>query len=179
MDGTLFPHRWPGQQEDCETGLCYNRFRYYDPQLGGYVSPDPSGILGGIRTYGYVHDTITWIDPFGLSSRCPVAQTSATGARFEVTEAGVAIPRQPAELRSNMSLLTDRSTEPAKSMKFVGQDSLGPVRVRIEKAHDNNPNFTGVPDPLHIVDHVHIDRRANGATGSWGSEEKVPYAWPF
>jgi hypothetical protein len=78
-----------------------------------------------------------------------------------------------------MSKLKDTSTKPQESRKFVGADSQGPIRVRIEKAHEHDQNFSGTPDPLHTVDHLHIDRRANGQTGSWGSEEKVPYAWPF
>jgi RHS repeat-associated protein len=64
---TLVPHRWPGQQEDQDSGLHYNRFRYYDPSLGEYISRDPIGIAGGLNAYGYVRDTTTWIDPFGLS----------------------------------------------------------------------------------------------------------------
>ncbi|MCC7540621.1 MAG: hypothetical protein IT379_30680, partial [Deltaproteobacteria bacterium] len=42
------PWRWPGQYEDGETGLHYNRFRYYDPDLGQYLSQDPLGLLGGL-----------------------------------------------------------------------------------------------------------------------------------
>jgi RHS repeat-associated protein len=41
------PWRWPGQYEDEETGLYYNRFRYYDPQRGGYLSQDPIRLGGG------------------------------------------------------------------------------------------------------------------------------------
>ncbi len=100
-------------------------------------------------------------------------------ARFEVTESGVAIPTDSKELRSNLSQLNDVSTSPDKSRKFTGTDSQGPVRVRVEKAHPEDPNFSGTPDPLHTVDHLHIDRRKNGETGKWGSAEKVQYDWPF
>lgn len=109
-----------------------------------------------------------------------LAQPGAEGqARFMVTESGVSIPTNPAELKSNLSQLTESSTNPATSRKFVGSDSQGPLRVRVERAHPPDPNFRGTPDPLHTVDHLHIDRRANGLTGSWGSAEKVPYGWPF
>jgi hypothetical protein len=100
-------------------------------------------------------------------------------ARFEVTPNGVAIPRNPAELKSNLSHLEDVSAESTTSKKFQGRDSSGPVRVRVEKAHPNDPSFNGTPDPLHNVDHVHIDRRAKGETGPWKSTEKAPYGWPF
>lgn len=61
------PWRWPGQYEDEETGLYYNRFRYYDPGTGRYVSQDPIGLNGGLAVYGYVADPWFWIDPLGLS----------------------------------------------------------------------------------------------------------------
>jgi hypothetical protein len=107
------------------------------------------------------------------------AVMGAKKARFAVTENGIAIPTNSAELRANLSRLSEVSTSPATSRKFVGVDSQGPVRVRVERAHPDDPNFTGTSDPLHTVDHLHIDRRANGQTGPWGSAEKGPYDWPF
>ncbi|BDR55742.1 RHS repeat-associated core domain-containing protein [Xylocopilactobacillus apis] len=53
---------------DDESGLHYNRFRYYDPDTGQYISPDPIGLLGGINPYGYAHNPLTWVDPLGLTS---------------------------------------------------------------------------------------------------------------
>ncbi|WP_338849538.1 RHS repeat-associated core domain-containing protein [Massilia sp. W12] len=41
------PFRFQGQQYDAETGLHYNRFRYYDPAIGRFISQDPIGLLGG------------------------------------------------------------------------------------------------------------------------------------
>uniref|UniRef100_UPI00286F2439 RHS repeat-associated core domain-containing protein n=1 Tax=Anaerosporobacter sp. TaxID=1872529 RepID=UPI00286F2439 len=64
---TFIPFRFQGQYEDEEIGLYYNRFRYYSPEDGCYTQQDPIGLAGGIRLYGYVHDSNTWIDPFGLA----------------------------------------------------------------------------------------------------------------
>jgi RHS repeat-associated protein len=64
------PFRWPGQYEDDETGLYYNRFRYYDPQAGEYVSQDPIRLGGGLRLHGYVADPLHGFDGLGLSSSC-------------------------------------------------------------------------------------------------------------
>lgn len=61
------PFRYQGQYEDVETGLYYNRFRYYDPEAGSYISQDPAGLKGGWEFYAYVKDPCTWIDPFGLA----------------------------------------------------------------------------------------------------------------
>ncbi|CDH07611.1 hypothetical protein XBO1_440005 [Xenorhabdus bovienii str. oregonense] len=62
--------RFCGQFEDEESGLYYNRFRYYSPETGQYISPDPIGLLGGVNPYGYVHNPTNFIDPFGLAP-CP------------------------------------------------------------------------------------------------------------
>ncbi len=66
-DRTANPWRFPGQYEDAETGLYYNRFRYYDPELGRYLSEDPIGLLGGVGLFGYVHDPLWWLDVLGLA----------------------------------------------------------------------------------------------------------------
>src|SRR5690606_16831153 len=58
-----------GQLRDDESGLCYNRFRYYDPQGACYISPDPIGVLGGENNYGYVSNPVNWVDPFGLNAK--------------------------------------------------------------------------------------------------------------
>jgi RHS repeat-associated protein len=55
-----------GQYEDVKTGLYYNRFRYYDSNIGTYISKDPIGLKGGSRLYEYVNDSNIEIDPFGL-----------------------------------------------------------------------------------------------------------------
>lgn len=65
-DDALCPWRWPGQYADRETGLHYNRFRYYDPEAQRYVSCDPIGVLGGFHPYAYVDDPLVGLDPWGL-----------------------------------------------------------------------------------------------------------------
>ncbi|PSL47547.1 RHS repeat-associated protein [Chitinophaga niastensis] len=62
------PFRYQGQYEDVETGLYYNRFRYYSPQEGVFVSQDPIRLNGGMQMYGYVHDTNSWTDALGLEA---------------------------------------------------------------------------------------------------------------
>nr|WP_254614970.1 RHS repeat-associated core domain-containing protein [Burkholderia pyrrocinia] len=59
--------RFQGQYLDRETGLHYNTFRFYDPDIGRFISPDPIRLVGGINLYQYAPSPISWIDPWGLS----------------------------------------------------------------------------------------------------------------
>ncbi|MBS9435544.1 RHS repeat-associated core domain-containing protein, partial [Photorhabdus hainanensis] len=61
--------RFAGQLFDEESGLFYNRFRYYLPEATCYLSPDPLGLAGGVNPYSYVHNPTGWIDPFGLNPK--------------------------------------------------------------------------------------------------------------
>ena len=65
------PLRFQGQYEDQETGLFYNRYRYYDASTARYVTQDPIGLLGGLNGYIYVQSPTKWIDPLGLVATCP------------------------------------------------------------------------------------------------------------
>lgn len=65
-DKNLIPQLYQGQWIDEETGLAYNRFRYYDNESGNYISQDPISLEGGNRLYGYVNNTNEWVDCMGL-----------------------------------------------------------------------------------------------------------------
>ncbi|WP_382650011.1 RHS repeat-associated core domain-containing protein, partial [Streptomyces sp. NPDC057010] len=43
--------RFQGQYLDRETGLYYNTFRFYDPDIGRFINPDPIGLNGGANLY--------------------------------------------------------------------------------------------------------------------------------
>ncbi|MDQ1833109.1 DUF6861 domain-containing protein [Massilia scottii] len=74
------PIRFQGQYHEAETGLHYNRFRYYDPDIGRFVSQDPIGLAGGFNTYQYAPNPVTWIDPAGLSGTPIVVIGEGQGA---------------------------------------------------------------------------------------------------
>ncbi len=59
--------RFQGQYLDRETGLHYNTFRFYDPDVGRFTTPDPIGLAGGVNLYQYAPNPIGWVDPWGWS----------------------------------------------------------------------------------------------------------------
>ena len=77
--------RFPGHWRDPETGLHYNRWRYFDPSTATYLSPEPLGLLGGLEAYGYVNGRpLAWIDRDGLAR----SQTTLTGPGGAVLATG-------------------------------------------------------------------------------------------
>jgi RHS repeat-associated protein len=59
------PLRFPGHYLDAETGLHYNRFRYYSPDLGRYLQSDPWGMAGGANLYAYSASPLSHVDVLG------------------------------------------------------------------------------------------------------------------
>ncbi|WP_161804433.1 RHS repeat-associated core domain-containing protein [Lysinibacillus xylanilyticus] len=88
----FIPYRCQGQYHDVETGLYYNRFRYYSPKEGTYTQPDPIGLEGNNPTlYGYVKDPLHEVDPFGLN---PFPSKRAA-LRYAKELAGIPRSQQP------------------------------------------------------------------------------------
>ncbi|WKC44497.1 RHS repeat-associated core domain-containing protein [Pseudomonas veronii] len=74
--------RFQGQYLDRETGLHFNTFRFYDPDVGRFTTPDPIGLTGGINLYKYAQNPISWIDPWGLLN----LNTNGAAGNFGVYE---------------------------------------------------------------------------------------------
>ncbi|EIO5908455.1 sugar-binding protein, partial [Salmonella enterica subsp. enterica serovar Senftenberg] len=84
-----------GQWQDEESGLWYNLHRYYNARTGQYLSPDPLRLAGGLNTYGYVHNPLTWADPYGLAGCSAQFKSRNEAFRAAKRDAGIPMNQQP------------------------------------------------------------------------------------
>ncbi|MCQ3018217.1 DUF6531 domain-containing protein [Pseudomonas tremae] len=90
--------RFQGQYFDVETGLHYNTFRYYDPEIGRFATQDPIGLSGGDNLYLYAPNPYGWVDPLGWCvnasvTRGPAGQplrATATITKDDIKKGGTA-----------------------------------------------------------------------------------------
>ena len=137
------PLRFQGQYFDPESGLHYNRHRYYNPDVGRYLTPDPVKLAGGLNGYQYVPNPTGWVDPLGLST-CP----GGDGCKPEVfdtdpanrTRTDEGAPSAPVitgvdakSLNRTHSIEGQRSTkrveEISRSMRSTGYNENEPIDV--------------------------------------------------
>jgi RHS repeat-associated protein len=112
------PFRYPGQYEDEETGLYYNRFRYYAPEEGMYVSQDPIRLKGSNpNLYGYVSDSNIWMDLLGLDCSADAAKL-----RENMLAAG---HTEPAFENAAHHIVMSNSTHPKMDALRTKMEGLG------------------------------------------------------
>ena len=93
-DGVGMPLRFAGREYDAQTGLYYNRARYYDPLIGRFISEDPLGLDGGINLYAYAaNDPVNSRDPYGLNPECPDKDKALTECPQELPPVTATEPR--------------------------------------------------------------------------------------
>ncbi|WP_256534877.1 RHS repeat domain-containing protein, partial [Pseudomonas sp. 35 E 8] len=147
------PLRFQGQYFDSESGLHYNRHRYYNPDLGRYLTPDPVKLAGGINAYQYVPNPTGWVDPLGLNS-CPGGKKCkpTTEAEEPETEAKANYGEPPPPTTSNIppemgyhkETYANKPVKPEETTR-KWDEFLGP------RPHTNTNPRTGKPDRDRIV----------------------------
>ena len=99
--------RFPGQYFDTETGLHYNRFRYYLPVLGRYISRDPLTYFAGFNFYSYVSNSpINAIDPLGLWWKIAASIVAAVAVGVAVVLAAPVVAGAAAATAVGMAVTT-------------------------------------------------------------------------
>ncbi len=129
-DQTFIPFRYQGQYEDVETGLYYNRFRYYAPDEGIYISQDPIGLAGGMpNMYAYVEDNNKWIDPFGQSGIAILNQYSNGNGDFHysVTYEGIETDLSKSRRTNKINI------RKGSNLELKGFTLIDSVEVQIKK----------------------------------------------
>jgi RHS repeat-associated protein len=148
------PLRFQGQYFDAETGLHYNRHRYYNPGTGRFLTPDPIQLAGGLNNYQYVPNPTGWVDPLGLSGNCPDAdkklslgETPDSSSGSNVHAAGPATPPAPANPPGQGYHNEVYASKPVKPQDAAGKwhDFLG------EGPYTNIHPRTGLPDNDRLV----------------------------
>ncbi|RZK37617.1 MAG: hypothetical protein EOO61_08745, partial [Hymenobacter sp.] len=144
------PFRYQGQYEDVETGLYYNRFRYYDSETGQYISQDPIGLLGGFSAYGYVTDPLVYTDALGLSQTYWLEKALNTAGR----------PLQPGQTAHHIVQINNPSKYAQASRDLLARHGLHPdVAANGARLWGTHPNQTALAN--------HPSRITARATGNY------------
>ncbi|MDM5140240.1 DUF6531 domain-containing protein [Aeromonas bestiarum] len=123
------PLRFQGQYYDAETGLHYNRHRYYQPETGRFITPDPIGLAGGLNHYQYAPNPIGWVDPLGLMNKpgqCPdsekVVEKKMEGPRPPV------VHLDPQDIRFSQNSVSFNKTERGSGKPYTYDDLVASMR---------------------------------------------------
>ncbi|GEM_PF-6107935 len=131
------PLRLQGQYFDRETGLYYNRFRYYCAVIGSFISQDPLGMLVGENVYSFAPNTLEWIDPLGLACEKPLkpivlGETMSRRVEPVAKKLGAHTfnPRSknPARWKPNQRQWIRRQIKSGRDIYDIGTDRLRPSR---------------------------------------------------
>uniref|UniRef100_UPI00262CE043 RHS repeat-associated core domain-containing protein n=1 Tax=uncultured Maribacter sp. TaxID=431308 RepID=UPI00262CE043 len=141
------PFRYQGQYEDVETGLYYNRFRYYSPDSGTYISQDPIGLDGGISNhYSYSSDSNKLIDIFGLSSNSALLGSNlgpSPGSNHDARHIVMTGTKNP-KMNSLVDQMKTHGIDPDGK-----QNGIWLARTDADKIPGVSPNTSHKQDGLH------------------------------
>ncbi|TPQ30102.1 type IV secretion protein Rhs, partial [Burkholderia ubonensis] len=157
-----------GQWGDDETGLHYNRYRYYDPHSGRFVSKDPIGLQGGPNIYQYVPNPITWADPLGLAGKPFGTGKGQHTASVEVRDA-------TGNLRSCTTMQSGNMTPEEAALGFPRSTLATHTENRAMRQLEINPG-----DVVTIKGHYPPCKSCKGAMNRKAAEVgcTVNYLWP-
>ena len=163
--------RFQGQYHDEETGLHYNRFRYYDPDVGRFASQDPIGLAGGMNTYQYAPNPVSWIDPLGLS--CCTGGVADGAVKFKRWKPGEAIDKpMPDGSAPSWDVVRSRYWKNRASASSGDFSRENLARMRQGKAPlDYNPR-TNIFESREL--HHVVPQRAGGSNGPINLRELTP-----
>ena len=164
-DSSFIPFLYQGQYYDEEIGLAYNRFRYYSPESGTYISQDPIGLAGNNPNfYGYTFDCNTEVDVWGLDIHHIIPNEIYKEFRSDFKKI-----RKDGYIQNKSTKATDKTNLIDLDRPFHGNHPQynNYVRERLEELKKNgNFNITEIKklqDELkkHIADALNSDMNLN------------------
>ncbi|MGF6109553.1 RHS repeat-associated core domain-containing protein [Pseudomonas frederiksbergensis] len=166
------PLRFQGQYFDAETGLHYNRHRYYNPDVGRYLTPDPVKLAGGLNGYRYGVNPTGWVDPLGLNE-CPGGDGCKRPAVGEEDPVGVVSvasgePELPSPKQENYYLYRGDDREPWEIFE-AGFEPLGDSTDLYLHALDNRS------PPSHFVSTSTSEKEASKFATGYGLADGYIY----
>ncbi|WP_414142611.1 RHS repeat-associated core domain-containing protein [Burkholderia cepacia] len=107
----------------------YNTFRFYDPDVGRFINPDPIGLMGGTNLYQYAPSPISWIDPWGLScgSIPEKAKDSLDWSRVNPRTGETAIDHVPGRTVPRGVFVDDPIVTKNKAWDIAVKDGMAPT----------------------------------------------------
>ncbi|MCL1124452.1 DUF6531 domain-containing protein [Shewanella surugensis] len=172
--------RYQGQIFDAETGLYYNRHRYYDPDSCQYLTPDPIGMVGGNRPNSYVNNPMEWVDPLGLvKEACKKTNLGRVDGNFSAIEPGP-LPDHMAEtfsggkykvitLEKDTVLHRAGTADQPLGQFFALEAPSGVLQTRVDKAVlPVWPN--GAKSPIDTAFEIKIPKGTQVYVGEVGSQ---------
>ena len=170
--------RFQGQYADEETGLHYNRFRYYDPRVGRFTTQDPISLAGGINLYQYAPNPVGWVDPYGLQYK--------SGCKTSTVFSGKDKSKKSTDNISENRRTIQSDDIKKERKKFLGEDSVkvdkgkwrsldGQRQFRVKPddySFDGSGHGMGKP-PVKGKPHVHFEFLKPTESGNFSVQKNV------
>ncbi|WP_431081095.1 RHS repeat-associated core domain-containing protein [Pseudomonas thivervalensis] len=187
------PLRFQGQYFDPESGLHYNRHRYYNPETGRYLTPDPSKLAGGLNGYRYTLNPTGWVDPLGLvdcpgKGGCrPAVGEQDPAAKVGVDEGEPALPappkpdkwsREPKSIQDQMALQSAKEhqgiliIEGLKDPNFYGMEKWE-LKLKSRNGNDSVVHYVRDPNTEKLMD-FKFKKHSIDNIRPWGNDPSVP-----
>jgi len=164
-DEVTQPLRFQGQYWDAEIDLCYNRHRYFDPQICSFISKDPLGLAAGENVYAYASNVWGWVDPLGLSCESTSGKAIIREYRPEPNRPHYTIDVQHGNNKyiseqlgaegeniiiSNSDVMAERGAQVSNSFAFDIPNAKNAMQYqKIKVAESNNNYYKGISGPLY------------------------------
>jgi RHS repeat-associated protein len=182
--------RFQGQYYDQETGLHYNTFRFFDPDVGRFTSTDPISLEGGHNLYQYAPNPVGWIDPWGLacggahgnsrsstkSNHVYQIRNKSTGEVFKsgISSGKVRLDGKSYRAENQVRALNKKAGGNVYESRIVKNNLTRDKALKLEQGRVNGYSKSAQQNGSTGVGQSGVSRPANGPTGPEGNIRPQP-----